>query len=398
MHTRILIAIFICSCCCKTFAQHSREDHIVGSTISMQSQVLNDERVLQIFLPDGYANSDTKYPVLYVLDGQRYFLHAVSLQKSFVEFEQTPEFIVVGITKNPSDRNRNYSTNSQQYRDYIKTEVIDYVNTEFRTSETRMLFGWAYAGGFVIETMTKAPDLFEAYIAASPFPVKEKIRIVDSLLEENPKFNKQLYFTSGTNEGVVKDGTDELSRLLRNKAPKTMRWTFAELEGEEHRSTPFTTLYHGLKKYFNYYPELQFSSLKEFGNAGGLPNVYAYYQKRAAQYGFSTDLSDWTMFSLTRNAIRANNFDQFDLLVNEFINTGFISRLSMNRGCSIADFYLENEHYDRALDLFTLLAEIHPKAARPLNGLGDIYKGLKKERKASRYYKRAKELSENNAD
>jgi predicted alpha/beta superfamily hydrolase len=393
---RILIVTFICSLCFKLYAQNSGKDNVVGSSFLIQSKIMNDEREIQIFLPDGYADSDIKYPVLYILDGQRYFLHGVSLQKSFVEFEQTPGFIIVGISKNLSDRNRNFSINSLKYLNFIKREVINFVNTEFRTSEKRILFGWAYGGGFVIETLTIEPDLFDVYISASPFPLKEKISKMDSLLMENPNFNKLLYFTSGTDEGVVKDETNELNMLLKDKAPKTMNWTFMELEGEEHRSTPFTTLYHGIKKYFNYYPELQFNSLEEFSNAGGLNYVYDYYKKRALQFGFSTDLSDWTMFSLTRNAIRAEDYEQFDTLVNEFKKTEFISRLSVSRACSIAEFYLEHKQYDLAIDLFTLLAEKHPNSESPLKGLGDTYTELKQERKANRFYKKAKELSKMN--
>lgn len=390
----IVIILLLCS---NIYGQNIK-DNIIGSSLLIQSKIMNDEREIQIFLPDGYADSDITYPVLYILDGQRYFLHGVSLQKSFVEFRQSPEFIIVGISKNQSDRNRDFSVNSQSYMDFIKKEVIDYVDTQFRTSEKRMLFGWAYGGGFAIETMTNEPDLFDVYIAASPYPLKEKISKIDSLLTENPKFNKLLYFASGTNEGIVKEGTNELNILLTNKAPKTMNWTFKEFEGEEHRSTPFTTLYHGIQTSFNYYPELQYTSLEEFSNAGGLDYVYDYYQKRALEFGFSKDLSDWTMFTLTRNAIRANDYNQFNTFVNKFEETGFLERLRVSRSCSIAAFYLKNKQYNKAIDVYTLLVEKHPNSERPLNGLGDTYKELKKERKASLYYKKAKKLSESNSN
>lgn len=395
MYIKIIIAIFICLLSFKSNAQNIEKDNIIGSSLLVQSKVMNDEREIQIFLPDSYADSDIKYPVLYILDGQRYFLHAVSLQKSFIEFKQTPEFIIVGISKKPSDRNRNFSVNSQNYLDFIKKEVIDYVDTQYRTSKKRMLFGWAYGGGFVIETMIIDPNLFDVYISASPFPLKEKINKIDSFLTKNSNFNKLLFFSSGTNEGVVKDGTNELNILLTDKAPKTMNWVFKELEGEEHRSTPFTTLYHGIKKHFDYYPELQFNSLEEFSKTGGLSYVYNYYQKRATQFGFSTDLSDWTMFSITRNAIRADDFKEFKKLINEFKATEFISRLRVTRACSIAEFYLKHNEYDKAINLFLFLAEKHPNSVRPLNGLGDTYKELKKERTASLYYKKAQKLPDN---
>tara|TARA_R110002033_G_scaffold37974_1_gene77150 strand:+ start:1322 stop:2509 length:1188 start_codon:yes stop_codon:yes gene_type:complete len=395
MTKQLLIIILLF---CSNIYGQNITDNIVGSSLLIQSKIMNDEREIQIFLPDGYEDSDITYPVLYILDGQRYFLHAVSLQKSFIEFKQTPEFIIVGISKKTSDRNRNFSVNSQKYLDFIKKEVIDHIDNQYRTSEKRMLFGWAFGGGFVIETMTNEPNLFDAYISASPFPLKEKINEIDNFLTENSSFNKLLFFSSGTNEGVVKDGTNELNLLLIDKAPKTMNWFFRELQGEEHRSTPFTTLYHGIKKYYNYFPELQFNSLEEFSNSGGLDYVYSYYQKRASEFGFSKDLPDWTMFTLTRNAIRANDYNQFNNFVNEFKNTEFISRLRVTRACSIAEFYLKHNEYDKAIKLFLFLAEKHPNSVRPLNGLGDTYKELKKERKASSYYKKAKKISESNSN
>ena len=398
MNYRMLIAIFICTMCFDSYAQNNRKDNVVGHSVSIQSKILNNERQIQIYLPEGYSNSEKKYPVLYILDGQRYFLQGVSLQKSFIEFKETPEFIIIGISKNPADRNRIYNVNSSKYLDFIKSEVITYIDAEFRTSEKRILFGWAFGGGFVIKTLAMEPELFDSYIAASPFPIQEKISKIDSLLIENPIFDKHLYFTSGTNEGVVKDETKSLSLLLSKKASKTLNWTFREFEGEEHRSTPFITLYHGLKNYFYYYPEIQFNNLEEFLNSGGLDNVYSYYQNRASDYGFSNDLSDWTIFSLIRNAMRANDFKQFDTIYNEFKPTGFLERLSINRSCSIVEFYLENKEYNQALDLFTLLSEKHRNSERPLVGLGDTYKELKKERKASFYYKKAKELSETDSN
>ncbi|TDQ25724.1 alpha/beta hydrolase-fold protein [Tenacibaculum caenipelagi] len=398
MNLKIFIVVLLFFLNLKSHSQINETNNIVGKTFLIQSKILNDEREVQVFLPDSYTESKKEYPVLYILDGQRYFLHGVSLHKSFVEFRQTPEFIIVGISKKQSDRNRNFSSNSKKYLDFIEKEAIGFIEQRFRTSKERLLFGWAYGGGFVIQAMTTNPDLFKGYIAASPFPLDEKINKVDSLSSKTPNFYKFLYFTSGSNEGVVKDGTDKLNKLLLNKAPKTMNWTFREIEGEEHRSTPFTTLYHGLKKYYHFYPELQFSNLEEFNKAGGLDYVYDYYKQRAQQFGFPRELTKWTMFTLVRNAMRANDYNQFDTFMNEFEKTNFFGELRINRACSIAEFYLENNQYDKAINLFTFLSEKHPNAERPLKGLGDTYKEMSDENKASLFYKKVKELSDKNSN
>lgn len=393
MKTRVLLFKFLLIISSNAIAQVNTEHNIVGSSIWIQSEILHQKREIQIYLPDNYDESEKKFPVLYILDGQRYFLHGVSLQKTFVEFKQSPEFIVVGISKLPSDRNRNYSINSKNYLRFITNEVIQHIDTAYRTSKERILFGWAFAGGFVIEAMVNQPNLFNSYIAASPFPLKEKLNKVDSLINRETAFNKLLFVTSGSNEGSVKEGTSKLQELFEKNASKNLNWKFEELEGEEHRSTPFTTLYHGIKRHFEFYPELQFNSLEEFIQSGGLPFVYDYYKKRASRYGLPNNLTDWTMFSLVRNAIRANNFEHFEKLAREFESTGYLKRLRTNRACSIAEFYLENQKTSKARELFFEITEKNSQSERALKGIGNTYLAEKKETLAKKYFQKAKELS-----
>ncbi|NER17428.1 alpha/beta hydrolase-fold protein [Spongiivirga citrea] len=378
------------------FAQKNKKINEVGSIKMFNSESLGDLREIQIFLPEDYSNSQQNYPVLYVLDGQRYFLHAVSLQKSFIQFRQTPGFIIVGINKKQSDRNRNYNSNSKIFLEFIENEVIRYIDSEFRTSDIRMLFGWGYAGGFVFETMTSNPELFDAYIAASPFPLESKISKIDGLISNVPGFDSSIYFTSEIEEGGVLKGSRQLRDLLSTKASNSLRWTFKELKEEEHRSTPFTSLYHGITKYFEYYPELQFKNLEEYEKEGGFDNVLSYHKKRASQYGFAEELSDWTMFSLTRNVIRAKNLDLFDFFMKRFEKSGFIERLNVSRSCLIAEFYLENNRPEKAIEIFKRISNGNPASIRPLQGLAESYLILNKKALARKFFKKVEKLNEQN--
>ncbi len=389
---RVLALISLCFVYSFTaVAQVVETDNILGPIVTIESEVLGDERTIQIYLPESYENGKEEYPVLYILDGQRYFLHGVSLAKTFEEFRETPPFIIVGKSKNPSDRNTQYSRNSIAYLQHIKTEVIPYLTNHFRVSSERILFGWAFAGGFTINSLINDPLLFDSYIAASPFPVKDKSSGIDSLFAANSDWDGLLFFTSGKNEGLVWEETSALNELLSSKH-SNLNLQFVELTNEEHRSTPFTTLYHGLQKHFEYYPEPQFNSLDEFLESGGLDYVFDYYGKRSERYGFPNKLSDWTMFSITRNAIRAENFHQFDALYTTFEKTGFISRLRVSRACSIAGFYHQNQQYNHAIELFQTIANSHPNSTQPFIGLMAAYKVLGDEEKAKECLKKVQEL------
>ncbi|MFK8161725.1 MAG: alpha/beta hydrolase-fold protein [Lewinella sp.] len=390
MKTTLLSVILLL--CNYSSAQTNEKDYTVGKTFIIRSEILGDEREIQVFTPPGYEENAAQYPVLYILDGQRYFLHAVSLQKSFIEFKQTPGFIIVGISKKRLDRNRNYSSNAEDFLSFIETEVISLIDTKYRTSKDRILFGWAYGGGFTIQALLRNPDLFNGYIAASPFPLDDKTEGLDSLMTENASLDKFLFFSSETSKGSVIEGAQKLSALLGSKSPKSLDWTFMKLEDEEHRSTPFATLYHGLRKYYQYYPELQFNTLEEFTEAGGLPYVYDYFRQRSEKHNFPAGLSDWTMFSLTRNAMRSNDFKQFEAFLQEFQDTDFIERLNVNRTISIAEFYLEHSQYKEALNLITALSIKHPNSKNILIQIGDIYTKMNDTDNALKFYKRARAI------
>ncbi|MEL6821640.1 MAG: hypothetical protein AAFP70_07770, partial [Calditrichota bacterium] len=108
---------------------------------------------------------------------------------------------------------------------------------------------------------------------------------------------------------------------------------------------------------------------------------------------FPAELTDWTMFSITRNAIRANNFKYFDKLVNEFMPGGYIKRLRVSRACSIAEFYLEHKQPTKARGIFEDIAEQNPGSARALNGIGNSYKAEGNEQMAKKYFNKAEEAS-----
>jgi len=59
------------------------KDNVIGKRFTLSSKILNENRDIQIFLPESYHSSKQSYPVLFILDGQRLFTLGVSLSQSF---------------------------------------------------------------------------------------------------------------------------------------------------------------------------------------------------------------------------------------------------------------------------------------------------------------------------
>ncbi len=390
----LVVALFILPTQ-STSGQAPLTDHVVGQSISIQSQALAEDREVLIYLPEGYYSAEQDYPVLYLLDGQRFYLYAVSLLQSFTQFNLTPPFIIVGVKNKYPDRFRHFTGGAKAFSAYLEEEVVALIDERFRTSTERLFFAWEYGGSFGLQTMIDRPALFDAFFLASPFPIDRSVDRLDSLSSHGFSRSARIHFTVGDNEGMVAAGTQKLNDFLSADQQVIERWSFQQLPGEEHRSTPYSTLYHGLRKYYQFYPELQVNELNDFLQLGGMDYAYSYNQQRFDQFGLNPELTDWTKFTIIRSAIRADDYQIFSEFYEQLASPPFLAALRGNRPYSIASFFETHGQYDEAIRIYEILVEAKPDTSRPLLALADVYEALNDRAKADRYKELAEALDEN---
>lgn len=366
-------------------AQVLTTQNVVGVNHVISSEVLKEDKQIQVYLPKGYASSKKEYPVIYLLDGQRFFLYGASLYQTFSEFNLTPDFITVGITNVQANRMRTFSAGAKNFGEYLEKEVISFIEKTYRTSKKRVLFGWAYGGGFSLEILMLKPNLFDGYILSSPYPVSSKIKRFKEFINKNNSLKTFVYFVSDMNEFGVKEGTEEFNAFLSNNKT-SLRWSFKVLSGEEHRSTVYPALYHGIQSYFQNYTEIMFSNLEEFNTKGGLNYVNKYYSKRFELYGFSKKLAPFTKYAMIRLAIQANDLNQFEDFITVFKENELVETLRTSWICSIADFYVKKNKMNKALILFEKITKRHPNSIRAHQTLGDVYTALNRPKEAAKAY------------
>lgn len=389
MKKTIIIIIISFLTAINSEAQNEDKANIVGSNYFIDSEILEEQRQVQIYLPSSYAETKEKYPVLYLLDGQQYFSHAVSISKTFKQFKLTPEFIIVGINTSYPQRYGHFGNGMDNFIEFMEKELIAIVEQNFRTNDERLFFGWQYAGSLGFNLMANNTIAFDSYILASPFPILNKIDALDNVSE----INTMLYFSVSPDEYDVNHGTDKLDSLLSSKKIKGLDWSYSKLLSEEHHSTGYPTIYHGLRKYFKYYPEFQEDNLQKFIKAGSLDYAYGYAKERGRKYGFSSDLSTWSKYTIIRSSIRANDYGHFKTFVNEFLTDEFISDLKY-RSLDIASFYEKNENYKKAIDIYKVLLTVFPDSEGILNKTGSAFMSLDNSVEAEKYFQRAKEILE----
>jgi uncharacterized protein len=166
--------------------QKTTKPFVLGVIEEIQSKELNEKRILNIYLPEGYNPKDTiKYPVIYLLDGSsdEDFIHIVGLVQfnSFEWVNQVPKSIVVGIATVDRRRDFTFPTtieedkktypttgHSDHFISFIEKELQPYIQSNYNTNNSKTIIGQSLGGLLATEILFKKPVLFNKYIIISP--------------------------------------------------------------------------------------------------------------------------------------------------------------------------------------------------------------------------------------
>jgi len=320
---------------------------------NIHSVTFENSLSISIYLPDGYETNNNKYPVMYVIDGERYFLNSITYQKALTWQDNAPAFIVVGINTAKKERRELLGNKSLEFIDIFQNQIINYVEKNYRTKDMRMYFGWEMAGGFALDLFAKKPNLIHAYfLASSTHFTPERLDSVNKALQDKNTTSRFLYYTLGEVEAWSVKSHKTLEKILTNHTKKDFKWEFSLSEKDNHYTTPLDTFNQGLTQYFSGYSPIRFYTLAEFEVFGGLKALKEHYKKRGERFKVSNDVHDDTIHYLLNQSINENNFTQFKILVREF--NGFIEEHNYSLGfiSKIAKFYENNGAVKEAIYLY----------------------------------------------
>ncbi len=138
------------------FLEAQRVEPIVaGQSIRFHSKILNEDRQLLVYVPDGYQQSSVSYPVLYVMDGETHWFHIVSTSRLFSLLGTMPKVIVVGVTNtnrardmtpHPAMPDKDFPDGggSAAFFSFLSDEVRPYIDGHYRSSPFSILAGTSF--------------------------------------------------------------------------------------------------------------------------------------------------------------------------------------------------------------------------------------------------------------
>lgn len=228
---------------------------------------------LFVSLPEDYATSGKRYPVLYVLDGW-HFPFMASLQNNNVYSGRMPPVIIVnlghGRNVNPMPlRARDFtptklatvpnSGGAPVFLDFLEKEIIPLIDRTYRTDPAdRGLLGHSLGGLFALYALEERPGLFQRIVAASPVADWDQGVLIKAMakLKDLPH-PVRLDLSVGNDEHEVSGfdittATTAFARKLDELKPANLTHRFTLYPGENHNSVRFASFPAGL--YWVYRP------------------------------------------------------------------------------------------------------------------------------------------------
>lgn len=239
----------------------------IGTEYSIQSKVLNEDRIYYVSLPQSYYESATKYPVLILSDGDYRFQYTTGIVEFLSKQNKIPETIVVGIAN--TNRTRDLTPTHIEFNNmggggapnflkFIETELLPEVDKNFRTNTYRVLTGHSL-GGLFSGYAYVSNSSFSGFVASDPSFWWDHQYVVNQIKKENIASlkNKRIYISNADNlkrnEGMVTfmRNPQELfySRLKRFGVPNS-NIKLEYFKDENHGTSAYMSWYHGIQFVF----------------------------------------------------------------------------------------------------------------------------------------------------
>lgn len=294
------------------FSAVGQQDIVIGKTITFHSKIQNEDRLLDIHLPNNYENSQKTYPVMYLLDSYYKFDKAVGTLQSLVLNELIPDMIIIGIRN--TRRNRDLTPGieildeaskkrlpnaggADQFTDFLKKELIPYVNTNYRTADYKIIVGHSLGGLFNVYTFYKNPELFDAYLTISPSLWYENNifkKDLEEVLKDHQDINSKFYMSIANEGGTMLGNTyilaGKFTSYIKEHKDIDLKFKFDPMFDYTHGTVSYPSIYNGLKFIFKdlqyEVPKTKEEILVKGGPEKVMKEIDTYYSQLSKKYGF----------------------------------------------------------------------------------------------------------------
>ncbi len=304
--------------CLLQISINAQDSITIGKYKKFDSKILGGKVTYLEHLPDGYESSNKDYPVIFMMNGHiiSAFANAVAALDN-LSSNRIPDMILIGISNEgvagnywscPNDSG--FVRGGEKFHNFLKEELIPEVKKNYRTNGFKILAGQSNTGLYVMYNFLFYPDLFNAYIVASPmfdFCPDFFLNKTKSFLKENSEINKKLYVSYGDIDYVEVLGHINNFKELLKVSSENLQWKVDLIENTGH--VPLVTMNNALLFFFS-----EFTMTAERKKLS-VSDIISHYNKLSKEYGFTVNPKADALFDL---AIDLKNEKKFDEAIERF--------------------------------------------------------------------------------
>jgi len=401
--TPFLVAIFCFFLAPQSlFAQAQSQELSFTNRIvdSIYSPTLEAYQHFWVRLPEGYqADQDTKYPVIYLLDG---FSLQNTLEIVYDNYwgHYLPHMILVGIS-NQEHRTRNLTTSQVKMRRgaamntetggaenftlFMANELMPHIDQQYQSSTYRTLIGHSYAGLFTINTLLNHRHLFTNYIAIDPsieWDDQQILKQANEKLSQESFAGKSLFVSLAAEQLHMWDEEITMDNIMEDESEFSL---FARSIIDFSNVATATQAQNGLNFSWKVYPEDLHGTVPLPSMRDGLVFLFKWYQfKSPTKYNNpETSVDEIKALLKKQEAIYTKNFGYpFPPMIEEMMNA--YGYMNMQMGSP-----------EKAHLFFKMSTEYFPKSANGFDSLAEYYEAQNDWENALKCVKKAFELSPN---
>jgi len=309
--------------CLLQMSLSAQEDVVIGKYRKFESKILGGEVTYLEHLPDGYEKSGKKYPVIFMMNGQnisQFANDAATLDN--LAGERIPDMILIGISNTgvantywscPNDSGQ--VQGGKTFCAFLKDELIPEIQKNYRTNGFQILEGQSNTGLFVLYNFLFQPDLFNAYVIASPMLgwcpdfFLNKTR---SFLKDNPGIRKKLYISYGDLDYVqVLNHMNNYVETLK-QAPASLEWRVELIGNTGH--VPYSTLNNALLFFFSG------CTMNAERRKLSVPEIKSHFEVLSKEYGFEVNPKPGVLLDMAFDLSDEQKTDQAIGIMNYLIS------------------------------------------------------------------------------
>ena len=318
MLSAVLIILFSIHFSCKEEVATLKENDVltdaitIGKSVRIFSEALNENRALMISLPQNYERNIHRYPIIFVLDAEYLFELTHSIVRLKVSRNEMPESIIVGIPNTDDGRydmamelkyedGRTFFGDAKgekinAYLDFIRHELIPYLNSEYRVNAHHTIIGMSPTLGPVFEAFWNQPDLFRGYIALAPelaVTTNTGKTVKERLLKtaQNDFQEKSSMYIGKASDDLKRRPKEEdlaykmLNDALKESAGNNINFKIEVLDNENHYGMAIKGIEHGLETiYPNDLWTIPYNDFRKSEDPAKA--IQQYYDQLSKAYGF----------------------------------------------------------------------------------------------------------------